>query len=139
MKKTKLSLCIIFGLLTLSGCSSVHYKKANILYENLSYSEAIQKYLKIKDAGLIPEARIKIADCYLKLAKPQQAEFWYSQALKDENVCAFYKLQYARILVQNQKNEEAQIWYNNYLLDVPEDLTAKTALQNLVSVLAEAK
>ncbi|MGI8892229.1 MAG: tetratricopeptide repeat protein [Bacteroidia bacterium] len=127
---------LIFIVLSFTGCSFNHYNRGNCLYENLSYDHAIEEYIQVRSAANMPDARIKIADCYRKLNNNKQAEFWYSQVVKTPEVSPIYMLYYAQVLRQNGKQEEARIWYENYLVYVPEDTKAQLEMKNISPIVA---
>ena len=105
-------------------------KKAEKLYKDLAYSEAIplyEKYLKKNDSV---RAMTELADCYRLTSKYEKAEFWYNKAVATGSASSETKLRLAQMLQVNGKYEEAAKWYTQYLAEAPEDKRSKNELQS---------
>lgn len=103
--------------------------KAEKLYNELAYSQAIplyETYLK-KNDNL--KSMLELGDCYRLTSKFDKAEYWYGKAVEKGDVDPEYKLYYAKMLQANEKYEEAAKWYANYKQSVPEDKRATNQLK----------
>lgn len=105
-------------------------KKAEKLYKDLAYFEAIpvyERYLKKHDST---RAMVQLADCYRLTSKYDKAEEWYNKAVLKGETTSETKLRLAQMLQVNGKYEEAAKWYTQYLTEVPEDKRSKNELQS---------
>ncbi|MCB0511531.1 MAG: PD40 domain-containing protein, partial [Bacteroidetes bacterium] len=103
--------------------------KAEKLYNELAYAQAIplyETYLK-KNENL--KSMLELGDCYRLTSKFDKAEYWYGKAVEKGDVEPEYKLYYAKMLQANEKYEEAAKWYANYKQSVPEDKRATNQLK----------
>ena len=81
--------------------------KAEKLYNELAYAQAIplyETYLK-KNENL--KSMLELGDCYRLTSKFDKAEYWYGKAVEKGDVEPEYKLYYAKMLQANEKYEEA--------------------------------
>ena len=95
--------------------------KADKLYRDLAYHEAIPvyaAYIKKHDSA---RAMAQLGDCYRLTSKYDKAEYWYSKAVDKGGVDAKYKLYLAQMQQVNGKYEEAAKMYASYKQAVPED------------------
>ncbi|HLG34030.1 MAG TPA: hypothetical protein VI757_04060, partial [Bacteroidia bacterium] len=127
MKKLNLFLPLIFiaAILIFSGCADSMYKTGNKHYNNYGYSKAAASYEKALKKKNIPDARLKLADCYRKLNNSVKAEENYALAVALPEAKAIHKFYYAQALMQNGKCEESKKWLNEYLTENPNDQVAK--------------
>jgi outer membrane protein OmpA-like peptidoglycan-associated protein len=116
---------ILSVVIVLSGCADSMYKTGNKHYNNIAYSKAATSYEKALKSKNIPDARMKLADCYRKLNNSLRAEENYAQAVSLPEAKAIHKFYYAQALMQNGKCSEAQKWLNEYLSENPNDQVAK--------------
>lgn len=103
--------------------------KAQKLYNDLAYYEAIplyESYLKKHDST---RAMCELGDCYRLTSNFERAEYWYGKAVEKGDVEPEYKLYYAKMLQANEKYEEAAKWYATYKQSVPEDKRAGNQLK----------
>lgn len=72
-------------------------KRADKLYNNLAYVEAVKVYKElIENDYNTRENRLKLAETYMKLRSPENAVFYYEDILKDStNISAEYYYEYA--------------------------------------------
>jgi OOP family OmpA-OmpF porin len=84
-------------------------RKADILYENYKFYEAIEYYeLAIEEGRYIKEIAYKLASLYKNLDAPQQAEKWYKEVLKFKTKdYVLAKFEYALVLKQLGKYEKS--------------------------------
>ena len=95
--------------------------KADKLYRDLAYHEAIpvyEAYIKKHDSA---RAMAQLGDCYRLTSRYDKAEYWYSKAVDKGGVDAKYKLYLAQMQQVNGKYEEAAKMYASYKQAVPED------------------
>lgn len=98
--------------------------KANMHYEEFAYAKAIPIYKKVleKDsAAMDTEAWYRFGYCYRANNQTALAEECYAKVANSPNSKSIYKLNYAEMLMENGKYEEANTWMNNYLKAVPND------------------
>jgi len=103
-------------------------KKAEKLYKDLAYFEAIpvyEKYLKKTDSV---RAMTELADCYRLTSKYDKAEYWYEKAVTKGGTTSDAKLHLAQMLQMNGKYEAAAKWYTEYLAETPADKRSKNEL-----------
>lgn len=124
------SLSLIF-----SACTKALYKKGVKNYETNAYSKAIdnfEKYLAKKDEPA--DAKIKLANAYRLNNDIANAEKWYSKIVllpESEPINMFH---YAKLLMSQEKYDEAKIWFTKYLDKVPDDFVAEMLLVSCKSV-----
>lgn len=95
--------------------------KAEKLYQNMAYYEAIpvyEKYLKKSDSS---RAMTELADCYRLTSQFDKAAYWYEKAVKQGGVSSQTKLRLAQMLQVQGKYEEAAKWYTEYQTESPLD------------------
>lgn len=95
--------------------------KANKQYELKAYIYAIPNYLLVlqKDSDE-PQALSNLADCYRMLNKMDEAEKWYSKAVKYAGIDPVHFLYYGKVLMAQGKYEDAKIWFQTYAESNPE-------------------
>lgn len=118
MKRITLSIvliCLFFFLGIGQVLAQAQLKKANDLYDQFAYTEAIELYTDfLKKEKKHPEATAKIADCYRLTSNPRKAAYWYRKAVRynpDEHLLKFY---YAQALMSSKRYEEAAEWFQKY-------------------------
>jgi len=104
-------------LVLLVGCAHDLYQKGNVQYYNTWYSSAVPYYEKALAKKEIPDAVIKLAECYRYLNNMEKAEMWYRKAVLLPQSKPYHKLQFAQILKENHKCEEALTVYQSYLFE----------------------
>ena len=103
------------------GAAIGGFSKAEKLYNDLAYHEAIplyEAYIKKHDSA---RAMAHLGDCYRLTSRYDKAEYWYSKAVDKGGVDAKYKLYLAQMQQVNGKYEDAAKMYANYKQAVPED------------------
>lgn len=95
--------------------------KANKQYELKAYIYAIPNYLAIlqKDSDEI-QALSNLADSYRMLNKMDEAEKWYSKAVKYAGIDPIHFLYYGKVLMAQGKYDTAKIWFQTYSESNPE-------------------
>jgi outer membrane protein OmpA-like peptidoglycan-associated protein/tetratricopeptide (TPR) repeat protein len=98
--------------------------KANMHYEEFAYAKAIPIYKKAlaKDTAAIDaESWYRFGYCYRANNQTALAEECYAKVARNPNSKSIYKLNYAEMLMENGKYEEASEWMDKYLNAVPND------------------
>ncbi|MDF1673698.1 MAG: OmpA family protein [Vicingaceae bacterium] len=136
MKRSLQLLIIAILLLGIIGCSTqYHLKKADTYYETLAYAPAIHHYEKAysKDFNNI-ELEEKLGDSYFRVNNIVAAEKVYEKMVQRENHSPKIYLNYARILMSNEKYDEAVSYLRKYLFVYEEDVVAKMLLSSCLSL-----
>jgi len=108
-----------FFIIAISSSSQVFSQnllsKANKQYELKAYVYAIPNYLAIlqKDSDE-PQALSNLADSYRMLNKMDEAEKWYSKAVKYAGIDPIHFLYYGKVLMAQGKYNDAKIWFETY-------------------------
>lgn len=116
------SIAIIILSCVTNSCKMVD--KANMHYEDFAYAKAIPIYKKAlaKDTAAIDaESWYRFGYCYRANNQTALAEECYAKVASSPNSKNIYKLNYAEMLMENGKYEEASTWMNKYLNAVPND------------------
>ena len=104
MKRNLIQLLFIATFaVVLSGCADSMYKTGNKHYNNMGYSKAAASYEKALKKKNIPDARMKLADCYRRINNSIKAEENYAQAVALPEAKAIHKYYYAQALIANGK------------------------------------
>lgn len=112
----------IFAILMSSQAFSQNLlSKANKQYELKAYIHAIPNYLAIlqKDSDE-PQALSNLADSYRMLNKMDEAEKWYSKAVKYAGIDPIHFLYYGKVLMAQGKYDDAKVWFQTYAESNPE-------------------
>lgn len=88
--------------------------KADKLFADYKYAQAIELYKPIADKGNIRAVR-KIAECYRKLNDYTNAEKYFAIVVADKNVVPKAYLYYGQMLMNNEKYDEAKLWLNKFI------------------------
>ena len=107
-------------------------RKADKLVESMAYQSAVDLYQEVlqKNSNNI-RVHLKLAEAYVKLNDTDQAEHHFRQYITRATLSPQEKLQFARVLVSNQKLTEAEVWVLAYQKDVPRSVVAKNLLQSI--------
>ncbi len=90
-------------------------KKADRLFDNLAYIEAVEVYKKLIENDFnTGYNNQKLGDSYMKLRSPENAVFYYADALKAEKVPTEYYFKYAQALRGVKRYEESREWLQRY-------------------------
>lgn len=116
------SLVIVFTLALLVSCTNGRIKVGDQMYENLSYSKAVEKYEKvIAKQPDNNEVKLKLADSHRNLNNPGEAERYYREVSEAQGLSGEDQVRYAQVLMQNSKTEEAKGVLEKYLNENPKD------------------
>ncbi len=106
-----------------------NFKKAETLYNQLAYRNALQLYLHVAEKDPSNDvAKQRVADCYFRLGNILEAEKWYALLANSPTLDPKYKYQYAQILSIEAKYAESRTWYLEYLSVVKDDPRANAKL-----------
>ncbi len=124
------TILLLIGL-AYSYHASAQMDKADKLYEDYKYAQAISYYKPLADSGNIRAVR-KIADCYRRINDYEHAETYYAIVVADKNAIPKSFLYYGQALMNNGKYEDAKVWLKKYIASKQdEDNTlAKTLLES---------
>lgn len=90
--------------------------KAEKLYEEFQYAKAAELYVKLTD---VPKPRLedmeRLADCYWKMNKYEDAEIWYARVVQDPKCDSQDLFFYGEVLKSNAKYPEAKEVLEQYL------------------------
>lgn len=131
MRKRKIHITILIWVLatTCLLAQNAKMKRAEKAMEALDYPTAIQIYHDILEKEDVLAAKIKLAEAYRKTTNYQNAETWYAQVVSIPDVEPINYFYYGLMLQRNDKCDQAQLWYNQFLKLKPYDYRKKF-LQN---------
>ncbi|MBC8172460.1 MAG: PD40 domain-containing protein [Chitinophagales bacterium] len=87
---------------------------ADKLFEAQVYDEAAQMYSVLLQENYSYEANVKVAECFMRMNMPMEAEYWYGQLVKQNRNDAELLLRYANLLKTNGKYTSAKNIYLEY-------------------------
>ncbi len=134
------TLLIVVIAAFLASCSNGYIKSGDKEYENLSYSKAISKYEKgLKGQPDNIDVKLKIANAHRQMNQSEKAEKYYSEVADSIDLPQEQKLNYAQVLMKNNKYDEARPLLESYLEENPTDQLARDLLgsTNTVETLKE--
>lgn len=119
--------------------TSASIKKADRFFERAQYGPALEFYFEaLENEKENNQLRLKVAECYRMLDRPEVAEKWYRTFMDND---AFVEVQpselkyhFGLVLESNGKYEEAREWFEIYALAAPSDrrvMAKLNALNNL--------
>jgi len=112
MKKFILAVTVTLGFTSLTGVVSAQSKAADKLYNNFLYSEALYIYEGVKSPS---EATLRnMAESYIKISDPFEAELCYVKLFEKGNVTADDVWNYAEVLKMNKKYPDAMARIKQY-------------------------
>ncbi len=120
------SFCIAFLLAMITTTTAFaqtgKLKRAKDAMDALDYVNAIQQYQQILQSDDNAEAKINLAECYRKINDSENAEYWYGQVVRLQEVQPVHKLYYGMMLQVNGKCDLAKEWYDQFTKEVPDDV-----------------
>ncbi len=109
-------------VLLLLSCSfavqaqSSKQKKADRLYKDFAYLKATEVYKElIEKEYKVTENNLKLGDAYMMLRSPENAVFYYGDAIEDTSISPEYYYKYAQALRGVKRYEESRQWLKKYL------------------------
>jgi outer membrane protein OmpA-like peptidoglycan-associated protein/tetratricopeptide (TPR) repeat protein len=116
---------LALGLMFCSNAVSAQSAKvtrARQYMKDLNYIEAIEILQPLAAKGDNPEAKIALAECYLKVSDVVNAEMMYGQVVKLPTAQPVHYLHYGQMLQRNGKCDAAKDWYAKFTEAAPEDV-----------------
>ena len=117
-----------------------NFKKAETLYSQFAYRNALQLYLYVAEKDTTNfVARQRIADCYFRLGNHDEAEKWFGHLAKVPGIAPTYKYQYAQILSIQGKYADAQRQFSAVLACDPNNASARQGLERAKFAASQAQ
>jgi tetratricopeptide (TPR) repeat protein len=116
MKKFYYLILLLFiGNSFMVSAQSGKQKKADRLYNDLAYIEAVDVYKDLieNDYNTVDNS-LKLGDSYMKLRSPENAVFYYGDAINDPNISPEYYFKYAQALRGVRRYDESREWLQKY-------------------------
>ncbi len=110
-----LILLLFIGNSFMLNAQSGKQKKADKLYNNFAYSEAVDYYKELiaKDYNTAYNQR-QLGDTYMKLRDPGDAVVYYADVVKQDSVSPEYYYKYAQALRGVKRYDESRDWLEKY-------------------------
>lgn len=124
-----LSLSTLCGPL-LFGKTNQDLLRANYLYRQLAFHEAIPYYEKAAPQVNDPVVFSALGDCYRYTKDMEQAAVWYKKAAVMRDCPAIVKLHYGQTLMTLQQYGEAAHWLGAYQKSVPGEQRVSNLLES---------
>jgi outer membrane protein OmpA-like peptidoglycan-associated protein len=121
--------------LLLSSCTNSLYKRGVKDYDLFAYHKSIvnfEKYLAKRDEPV--DAKIKLANAYRLENDMPNAEKWYSKIVDLPGTEPINLFNYGKVLMEQDKYNEAAAMFKRYLDVVPDDFVAEMLLASCKSV-----
>ena len=117
--KPYLFFIFVFYFVFLNGAENgyKYWKKANQLFEQKKYQEALIYYDKIDKNIDILDVKINSARCLYFLEKFVEGEIAYQKIIETPNINLDVYKEYANILIKNGKPNDAKIWEQKFIAD----------------------
>jgi len=129
------TLFILTLIAFLASCSNGYIKSGDKEFENLSYSKAVNKYEKaLKGQPENTDLKLKLADSHRRLNQSEKAEKYYRQVADSIELPTKEKLNFAQVLMKNNKYNDARPYLESYLEENPTDQLARDLLASTNSV-----
>ncbi|MCH2044075.1 MAG: tetratricopeptide repeat protein, partial [Saprospiraceae bacterium] len=103
--------------------------RANKLFRQLNYQEAIPLYLSVLKKSSEPDALFNIAESYRKIGDYPQAEYWYSQAILHPEAPDEMFFYYGLALLSNDKVGTAQTQFEKFMEGAPDETRGKNLIK----------
>lgn len=131
MKKFYLYI-LLFGLFsTAASAQNKDTKKADKLFENLAYTEAVEEYNKLVEKGKADAyVYTQLGDSYTILNDTKKAESFYKRATRGKKVDPETIYKYAQSLKVNEKTGDYAAWMQKFVQAKPNDPRAKLFSSN---------
>jgi len=129
MKKLFFSIVLLFSLVVNAQTSNELFSKANNLYQNGKYSEAIELYTSIEKEELqSDDLFFNLGNCYYKLNKVAPSIYYYEKALKINPIHqdASFNLAFAKRMSIDVIEELPQTFLQRFSSTVIQKLTFET-------------
>lgn len=131
MKKFSIILISLFSLCSLSyGKSGEELMKADYLYRNLSFHEAIPYYEKVAEFSTDPVVFKRLADCYRLTKDLPRSASWYSKAVQYRDCPLDAYLHYGQVLMSLGQYELASRQLSRYQQENPDDVRVANLIES---------
>lgn len=97
--------------------------------EILNYQGAIEEYNNILSKHDNAEAKINLAECYMKVSDIDNAEYWYGQVVILPEAEPEHYLRYGYMLQRNGKCDMAKEWFEKFVEANPDDARGRHLLR----------
>lgn len=116
MKKYYYLILLLFiGNSFMVSAQSGKQKKADRLYDDLAYIEAVDVYKDLIENNYnTVENSLRLGDSYMKLRSPENAVFYYGDAINDPAISPEYYFKYAQALRGVKRYDESREWLQKY-------------------------
>lgn len=106
---------LLFSLLSAFSCTSVRLRNANQYYDEYAFADAIKNYEKVLEKKMVPEAMVRLADCYRQTGNTLKSEILYSQVVRLPDALPIHQFYLAEAMIANGKYEQAKKPLDEYL------------------------
>lgn len=116
MKKIYYLFFLLLSCSFLSQAQSGKQKKADKLYNDFAYLEAVDVYKDLieKDYNVSYNSK-KLGDTYMMLRSPENAVHYYGDVIQEEGISPEYYYKYAQALRGVKRYDESREWLQKYL------------------------
>lgn len=126
--KTKIISLLIVGIIGFSSCAKQYLLNGNRAYDAAAYKSAITNYEKYLTKKSSNEAKIKLANSYRLSNDYKNAEILYAEVVTFPEAEHVEMFNYAKVLMNQGKYDEAKIWLTKYLKVKNDDFAAEMLL-----------
>ena len=110
-----LILLLIIGNSFMASAQNSKQKRADRLYNDLAYVEAVEVYKELIDKDFNTDYnKQQIAESYSKLRRPEDAVVYYADVVEQENVSPEFYFKYAQALRGVKRYDESRTWLKKY-------------------------
>ena len=137
MRSRFISLLVALLLTCGAEAQKSYIRMGDMYFKQFDFKTALQYYARaVKKDSSNTHVKQNIADSYRHLNDWVNAEPWYAKLAADPTANPLDKMYYAEALRANQKYVEAKAAYNDYIVAVPSDSSARERLAG-VDIVAE--
>lgn len=128
MKKSIIISFLILGILGVSFAQNAKVTKGQKYYEFYNYFKTIEKYEELTDKT--PDIKRELAESYFNTGEYEKAESYYSELSNSDDKTADDVYNYVKVLLINQKYQEAEKWMAEFKNLAPTDTRAELFASN---------
>lgn len=126
--KTKIISLLIVGIIGFSSCAKQYLLNGNRAYDAAAYKSAITNYEKYLTKKSSNEVKIKLANSYRLSNDYKNAEILYAEVVTFPEAEHVEMFNYAKVLMNQGKYDEAKVWLTKYLKFKNDDFAAEMLL-----------
>jgi outer membrane protein OmpA-like peptidoglycan-associated protein/tetratricopeptide (TPR) repeat protein len=115
LNRSAIIFLLLILILQVVSCTSVRLRNANWYYDEYAFADAIKNYEKVLQKRMVPEAMIRLADCYRQTGNTVKSEILYSQVVRLPDALPVHHFYLAEALIANGKYEQAKKHLDEYL------------------------